>query len=145
MATLFLFLKSKKRISQIIPLSIMLSLLLPHNRLQMLRKKVNTKNPWSQKDKLAIKMSCIIRMYKLYYFHTKHNWKRSELQSYGLMLSSFRIPVTLSDAWKTKAPKPLLDTQQWDTLVPVVWWAQTHLNIKRQSKVTGIRLSIPYN
>lgn len=49
-------------------------------------------------------MSSIIRMYKLYYIHTKHGWKRSELQSYGLMISSFRILVTLSDAWKTKAP-----------------------------------------
>lgn len=57
-------------------------------------------------------MSCIIRMYKLHYFPTKHSWKRSELQSYGLMISSFRILVTPSDAWKTKAPKPLLDTQQ---------------------------------
>lgn len=56
-------------------------------------------------------MSYIIRMDKLYYFHTKHSWKINELQIYDLMTPSFRILFTLSDAWKIKVPRLLLHTQ----------------------------------
>lgn len=56
-------------------------------------------------------MSYIIRMEKLYYFHTKHSWKISEFQNYDLMISSFRILFTLLDAWKIRAPRPLLHMQ----------------------------------
>lgn len=56
-------------------------------------------------------MSYYIRMDKVYYFHNKHSWKISELQKYDLMIPSFTILFTLSDAWKIKVPRPLLHTQ----------------------------------
>lgn len=56
-------------------------------------------------------MSYYIRMDKVYYFHNKHSWKISELRKYDLMILSFTILFTLSDAWKIKAPRPLLHTQ----------------------------------
>lgn len=49
-------------------------------------------------------MSYIIRMDKLYYFHTKHSWKITELQNYDLMIPSFRILFTLG-CLENKSPE----------------------------------------
>lgn len=115
-------------------------------------KKSNTKNPSSQKDKPVIKISYIIRMDKQYYFHTKHSWKITESQNYDLMIPSFRILFTFSDAWKIKAPRFLLHTLPLNGEAHQCHYFSHHWDgqrdasdiSKQQSKVTGVRTHIPH-